>query len=108
VAWFKRIEEGRSHWTKDGLVHDLMLMSGCVWTGERRASPGGMPYTYPRIMNRLETLQTLYPSLSFFVGTFPQVRGQDRTQILWYSDTGLGAEADLPGISASTGREGEK
>ncbi len=99
VAWFERIAAGKTHWDEEGLLHDLMLMAtSCVWAGHRRAARGGIPFTKPQIMDRLETLQRRYPSLAFFVGTFPNPsgNGQDRTQILWYSDTDLGAEADLP------------
>src|SRR5437588_13128162 len=93
VAWFERIAAGQIHWDEEGLVHDLILMAtNCVWTGHRRNCPGGIPFTKPKIMDRLEVLQRQYPSLTFFVGTFPNPsgKGQDRTQILWYSDAELG------------------
>jgi len=98
VAWFERIAAGETHWDNEGLLHDLILMAtSCIWTGRRRSRPGGIPFTKPKIMDRLEVLQRQYPSLTFFVGTFPNPsgQGQDRTQILWYSDTELGAEGDL-------------
>jgi hypothetical protein len=98
VGWFDRIAAGQIHWDKEGLVHDLILMAtSCVWTGHRRSRPGGTLFTKPKIMDRLEVLQRQYPSLTFFVGTLPNPsgKGQDRTQILWYSDTEMGAEGDL-------------
>jgi hypothetical protein len=95
VFWMAGYVDGdrpRDWWLERGYGKDHVV----VFDG-RRSGPGGIPFGKPTIMDRLEVLQRQHPSLTFFVGTFPNPsgKGQNRTQILWYSDTELGAESDL-------------
>jgi hypothetical protein len=94
AAWFAKAKDKRGQWSTEGLEHDLILMAtSCIWRGNRKI--GGINFTKPKVMDRLENLQAAFPTLTFFTGVFPRLKGQSSTQILWYSDTELGTEDDL-------------
>jgi hypothetical protein len=94
AAWFAKAKDKQGQWSEEGLEHDLILMAtSCIWHGKRKV--GGTNFTKPKIMDRLESLQARFPTLTFFTGVFPRITGQPCTQILWYSDTELGTQDDL-------------
>jgi hypothetical protein len=83
-GWLDLAEKGARRYDPEGIIHDLFVMSPFVWNGLRRIGP--LPYSTPRMMDRLERLSARItdPQLRLFTGVFPRSKGQPCRQILWW------------------------
>lgn len=104
-GWLDLYASKKRRYDPEGVIHDLFIMSPNIWRSQRRL--GRLPYSSPRIMDRLEivTAQIDDPQIRLFTGVFPRLKGQPCSQILWWKPLPpgcvlIGVEEDLPGLRA--------